>query len=138
MTASVNYAHISRQLISYTIKRWRETGSTADRPRVGRPRTIRTPRRNKGHWSELVEIPDAHKTVRSLKWVIRVHIDSKLPQSTYPKHIPFKRRKVYDLTMQHRSARLERSKAALLQRYADGDVERIVFLVRSCSSCRNI
>ena len=28
--------------------------------------------------------------------------------------------------MQHRSARLERSKA-LLQRYADGDMERIVF-----------
>ena len=34
---------ISQQYISYTIKRWRETGSIEDRPRLGGPRTARTP-----------------------------------------------------------------------------------------------
>ena len=34
---------VSPQFISYTIKRWRETGSIADRPRSGRLRTARTP-----------------------------------------------------------------------------------------------
>src|SRR5690348_2744990 len=33
---------VSRQFISYTIKRWRETGSIADKPRSGRPRTAST------------------------------------------------------------------------------------------------
>jgi transposase len=32
---------VSRQFVSYTIKRWRETRSIADRPRSGRPRTAR-------------------------------------------------------------------------------------------------
>jgi len=39
---------------------------------------------------------------------------------------PYKRRKVHGLSTQQRQARFKRSKA-LLQRYADEDVERIVF-----------
>lgn len=39
---------------------------------------------------------------------------------------PFKRRKVHGLTKQQRKARLDRSKA-LLRRYTDNDVDRIVF-----------
>jgi len=38
---------VSRQLISKWTKRWRETGSIADRPHTGRPRTVRTPERIK-------------------------------------------------------------------------------------------
>ncbi len=39
----LNSDGVSRQLILKSIKRWRETGSIADRSRSGRPRTARTP-----------------------------------------------------------------------------------------------
>jgi transposase len=34
---------ITRDKVYRTVKRLRETGSTADRPRSGRPRSVRTP-----------------------------------------------------------------------------------------------
>lgn len=116
---------VSRQLISYTIKRWRETGSIADRPHTGRPRTVRTPERIKAVGARIRR--NQRRSQRKLasqmgtsRSSIRRIIVEDLGLT------PFKRRKAHGLTKQQRRARLERSKA-LLRRYAVEEVKRIVF-----------
>lgn len=116
---------ISRQLISSTIKRWRETGSIADRPRTGRPRTARTPTRIKAVGARIRRNPRrSQRKVASQMKESRSSIQRILKQDLGL--TPFKRRKVHGLTMQQRKTRLERSKT-LLQRYDFCNGERIVF-----------
>jgi transposase len=116
---------VSRPFISLTIKRWRETGSIADRPRTGRPRTVRTPERIKAVKARIRRNPRRSSrrlasqmgvSERSIRRILKEDLGL----------TPYKRRKVHGLSMQQRRARLERSNA-LLQRYDFGDVERIVF-----------
>ena len=51
---------ISRRFVYRTVKRLRETGSVGDRPRSGRPRTIRTKERVKRVREKFEEIPVDH------------------------------------------------------------------------------
>lgn len=64
---------ISRQLISKTIKRWREMGSIADRPRSGRPRTARLVHHSwcKEYDIEFEEIRDASRECWLYHWTRR-------------------------------------------------------------------
>src|SRR5690348_3285259 len=116
---------VSRPFISLTIKRWRETGSIADRPRTGRPRTARTPERIKAVRARIRRNPRrSQRRLASHMGVSRRSIQRILKEDLGL--TPYKRRKVHGLSTQQRRTRLERSKA-LLQRYDEFDVQRIVF-----------
>jgi inhibitor of nuclear factor kappa-B kinase subunit alpha len=115
----------NRMFIHRTIKRLNETGSVADRKRSRRPRSARTVRRIKAvqarvrrnpRRSQRKLAPQMGTSRRTIQRIIKGDLVL----------TPYKRRKVHGLTMQQRGTRLERSKA-LLRRYADRDVERIVF-----------
>jgi inhibitor of nuclear factor kappa-B kinase subunit alpha len=116
---------VSRQLISKTIKRWRETGSITNRPRTGRPRSVRTPRRIKAVRARIRRNPQRSQRKLASQMVVSRRSIQRIIKEDLGL-MPFKRRKVHGLTMQQRGARLERSKA-LLRRYANEDLERIVF-----------
>ena len=116
---------VSRPFISLTIKRWRETGSIADRPRTGRPRNVRTPQRIKAVRARIRRNPRrSQRKMASQMGVSRSSIQRILKEDLGL--TPYKRRKVHGLSTQQRRTRLERSKA-LLQRYDEFDVQRIVF-----------
>src|SRR5271170_5434138 len=116
---------VSKQLISKTIKRWRETSSIADRPRSGRPRTARTrnlvqrvrhrirrnPRRSQR------KLAPALDTSRStVQRILKVDLGLKA----------YKRRKVHGLSTAQQGERRIRCKR-LLRRFASDRVNSIVF-----------
>jgi inhibitor of nuclear factor kappa-B kinase subunit alpha len=116
---------ISRQYISYTIKRWQETGSAADRPRCGRPRTARTPplvhkvrerfRRNRRRSvRKLAKKLDTPRT--TVRRIVRDDIGLK----------PYKRQKVHGLSTAQKDKRLVRCKR-LLRWSGNNRVNSIVF-----------
>ena len=116
---------VSRQFISKTIKRWRETGTTADRPRSGAPRTARTP-------------PIVHKVRERLRRNRRRSVRKlakKLgtPRSTVRRIVmddiglkPYKRQKVHGISAAQKEKRLIRCKR-LLRRSATNGANSIVF-----------
>lgn len=116
---------VSRQFISYTIKRWREIGSIADRSRSGRPRTARIPnavrkvrdriRRNRRRSQR--KLATALGTSRS---TIRRILGSDLGCK------PYKRRKVHGLSAAQKKQRRIRCNR-LLRRCASYRVNSIVF-----------
>ena len=115
----------SRLFIRRTISRLKETRSVTDRKRSGRRRNASTPRRIKAVGARIRRNP--RRSQRKLASQMDI------PRSTIQRIIkgdlglrPYKRRKVDGLKLQQRQARLERSKA-LLRRYAEKDVDRIVF-----------
>src|SRR5690348_11744340 len=101
---------VSRKLISTTIKRWRETGLITDRPRTGRPSTVRKPKRIKAVRERIRRNPR-----RSLR---RLASQMGTSRSSIQRILkgdlgltPYKRRKVHGLsTQQRRTSRLVRSK----------------------------
>src|SRR5690349_21453386 len=116
---------VSRQLISLTIKRWRDAGSIADRPRIGRPRTVRTPERIKAVRARIRRIPRrSQRKLASQMGASRSSIQRIIKDDLGL--TPYKRRRVHGLSTQQRRTGLERSKASL-QRYDFCDVKRIVF-----------
>lgn len=116
---------VSQQFVSYTIKRWKETGSIADRPRSGRPRTVRTPnlvrkvrdriRRNPRRSQR--KLAAALDTSRfTIRQILQLDLGFK----------PFKRRKVHGLSAAQKKERILRCKR-LLRRCASYRVNSIVF-----------
>ncbi len=116
---------ISHQFISYTIKRWRETDSTEDRPRCGGPRTARTPqliqkirqrfRRNRRRSSrKLAE--DLHASRRTVQRIIKDDLGLK----------PYKRQKVHGISAVQKGERMIRCKR-LNRRFTNRRVKSIAF-----------
>ena len=90
---------VSRPFISLTIKRWRETGSIADRPRTGRPRTVRTPERIKAVRARIRRNPRrSQRKLASQMGVSRSSIQMILKEDLGL--TPYKRRKVHGLSTQ--------------------------------------
>ncbi len=116
---------VSRQFISKTIKRWRETGTTDDRPRSGRPRSARTAqlvhkvrerfRRNRRRSvRKLAEKLDTPRT--TVRRIVKDDIGLK----------PYKHQKVHGLSTAQKDKRLVRCKR-LLRRSGNNRVNSIVF-----------
>ncbi len=116
---------VSRQFVSYTIKRWRETRSIADRPRSGRPRTARIRnavrkigmriRRNRRRSQR--KLAAALGTSRStIRRILEFDLGCK----------PYKRRKVHGLSAAQKKQRRIRCNR-LLRRFASHRVNSIVF-----------
>lgn len=116
---------VKRARVFYTVKRLRETGSIYDRPRSGRPRTVRTPkmiRRVKARiWrnpqrSGRRMAPQLSIKRESLRKIITEDLGFR----------PFKKRKLAGLTPAHIEKRHERCKQ-LLSRYEEDGVDNIVY-----------
>lgn len=116
---------VSHQFVSYTIKRWRETGLIADRPRCGGPRTARTP--------ELIQ--KIRRKVRrnrrcsGRKLAKQFNMSLSTVQRVLKKDVGFKaykRRKRHGLTVAQKRKRLDRCKE-LLRRFTDDSAKSIVF-----------
>ncbi len=116
---------ISRSKVYRTVKRLRETGSIADRPRSGRPRTSRTPELiNKVRcrlWRNPQQsirkmAPKVHTSLSTLQRVVKEDLGLK----------PYKKRKVQGLTQQQRVKRHQRAKM-LLKRFANQEIDQIVY-----------
>lgn len=107
---------VKRDFIYYTIRRYRETGSTKDRVKSGRPRSARTPaaikvvreriRRNMNR--------SIRKTAADLNVSIRTAHNIMTKDLGYK---PYKKRKVHGLTEATTKKRLDRSKL-ILSRHA--------------------
>lgn len=116
---------ISQQYISYTIKRWRETGSIEDRPRLGGPRTARTPQliqkirqrfRRKRRRSARKLAENLQTSRSTIQRVIKNDLGFK----------PYKRQKVHGLSAAQKRERLIRCKR-LIRRFTNRRVKSIVF-----------
>lgn len=121
----LNLLSIGRSLVYRTVKRLRETGSTKDRPRSGRPRSARTPALKKKVYQRIYKNPrrSARKLARQLntsRSTIRRIIDEDLGLH------PYKKRKVPGLTAAKKKKRLDRSKA-LFERFPSQNLENLVF-----------
>ena len=126
-------------MVSRHIKRFKEVGSTSDRPRSGRPKTFNVTRakklirmRIKRNFKRLIQkmaqnLDISHTTARSI-----VRKDLKLK--------PYKFQNFYDLTPNDMVVRVQRCKQ-LLQRFSAGTHLTIVFsdekffIVLHCGSC---
>jgi len=122
---ALKHFSISRQYISYTVKRWRECGIVADRPRSGRPRSVRTTQ-----LVQRIKRRIARNCRRSGRKMAR---DLQTSCTTLRRVLhedlglrAFKRRRVHGLTAVQKAARLLRCKR-LLRRFTNQGVKSIVF-----------
>lgn len=116
---------ISRCKVYRTVKRLRETGSIADRPRSGRPRSSRTPElvnkvkcrlwRNRQQSIRMMA-KKLNTSRTTLQRVVKKDLGLK----------PYKKRKVQGLTQQQLVKRMKRSQM-LLKRFANQEIDHIVF-----------
>jgi inhibitor of nuclear factor kappa-B kinase subunit alpha len=117
--------NISRQFISYTIKRWTEYHSTADKPRIGRPRTVRSQQLVKR-----VKQRMKRNCRRSARKMGRdMHISRMSTWRVLHEDLglrAFKRQQVHGLNAAQRSARLTRCKL-LLRRFTVKKVQSLIF-----------
>lgn len=116
---------VNRKFVYRTIKRFKETGSTARKPGSGRKKTAtsaqqvkkvkerlrRNPRRSARKLSRELGISD-----RSVRRILREHLQVK----------PFKVQKVHALSEKQKQVRLERCKL-LRERHARSELSNIVF-----------
>jgi transposase len=116
---------ISRDLVARTVKRLNETGTTQDRPRSGRPRSVRTPALVNKVYHRLRRNPQQSPNKLATKL--------KTSRTTMRRIIkddlglrPYKKRKVHGLTCAAKQKRLIRSKD-LLERFANSDLKNLVF-----------
>lgn len=117
--------NIGRSLVYRTVKRLSETGFTKDRPRSGRPRSIRTPALKRKVYHRLRRNPQqsANKLARqlntsstSIRRIIREDIGL----------YPYKKRQVFGLTADKKKKRFDRAKV-LIERFANSGFENLVF-----------
>ena len=116
---------ISRMFVWRTIKRYRETSSVDDRPRSGRPRTVRTDKaikavaariRRKPLRKQKIMAREMGMSKRSMFRLIRDDLKMRAYRRTTGQRLNASRKKI----------RLDRAKA-LLARYADGQHRKILF-----------
>jgi inhibitor of nuclear factor kappa-B kinase subunit alpha len=116
---------ISQQYISYTIKRWRETGSVEDRPHSGGPRTARTPQLIRKIRQRICK--NRRRSARKL--AAKLHTSRRTIQRLLKDDLglkPYKRQKVHGLSIAQKEKRLLRCKR-LLRRFPKSRAKSIVF-----------
>lgn len=116
---------INSMMVWRVVKRLKETRSTNDRPRSGRPRSIRTADRIKRIREKIRRIPErsARKLAQeeginreSMRTIL--HVDLGLRA--------YRKRKIHGLTNAQKLKRLDRSKK-LLKRHAGRNLDKIIF-----------
>ena len=116
---------LSRRTIEDTIRRFRETGTTKDRPRTGRPVTATTPTLVKRIRERIRSNPkrslrkmakEMNISERSVRRVVKTRMGLR----------PIKLQKTHALTDQMKATRLQRCRA-LLQRFTPADTSDILF-----------
>ena len=116
---------ISRRFVYRTIQRFIETGTVKDRPRQGRPRTIRTLERVKAVAARVRRNPVRRQSVMARELNMSKMSMSRTLSSDLGLHA-YKRRKGHLLTNDLKRQRLLKSKR-LLKRYAANGHRRILF-----------
>ena len=116
---------INKMMVSRTVKRLSETGSSSDRKRSGRPRTVRTPDMIKRVRERVRRNPQQSpnkiaKGVKTSRSSVRRMIVDDLSLR------PFKKRKVHGLTTTQKNKRRDLAKQ-LLSRHAGESLDLIVF-----------
>ena len=116
---------VSKMMVYRTVKRLTETGSTNDRKRSGKPRTVRTPAMIKRVQARVARNPcrSQRKLAKDLK-CSKTSIQTILVSDLGLK--PYKKRKVHGLTSEQKKKRHQRSKQLLLQHAAE-HMDQIVF-----------
>ena len=114
-----------RKLIYRTIKRYRDTGSTSDRQRSGRPTSATTTQKRKVIRSRIQRNPQ--RSMR--KMALELNISRESVRTIVKSDLglfPYKKRKVHFISAQIKIKRLARSKA-LLARFASFGLDEILF-----------
>ena len=116
---------ITRNLVYRTVKRLRKTGFICDRKRSGRPRSART--------QQLVNKVKCRLYRKPKQSIRKMASQLRASRSTVQRVVveelglrPYKKRKAHGLTQKQQAKRLPRIKA-LLERFADKDLDRLVF-----------
>jgi transposase len=132
---------IKRDFVYRTIRRLRETGTINDRPRSGRPRSVRTKERIKRIREKIRRNPArSSRKMAKEENVSRFAMDSILRDDLGLR--PYRKRKVHGLTQKQKDKRLERC-AKLAKRHAGRKVEKIVFsdekffVLQQCHNAKN-
>lgn len=120
-----SHLNVSRQLVSNTIKRFRETERNSDRPGKGRKRTARTTI-NRRKIRERVKRNPSWSTRKLGKAVGISHESARQILKSDLKLTPYKLRKAHLLTDAIKATRLGRCKA-LKRRFAAGRHRSILF-----------
>lgn len=116
---------ISRKFIYRTIQRYNASESIEDRPRSGRPRSVRTPNAIKAVKARIRRNPVRHQTVMAREMAISRRSMSRILRDDLGLKA-YRRRTGQFLSTQLKERRLERSKE-LLARYADDRHKEILF-----------
>lgn len=133
--------NVNRWMINRTIERYHETGSTKDRPRSGRPRTVCTKDRIKRVREKIRRNPE--RSARRLAKEENVSATSM--RRLLAKDLglkPYRKRKIHGLSDEQKKKRLERSKL-LLKRHGVRKVKKIIFsdeklfLTEQCHNAKN-
>ena len=119
-----NYG-ISRSMVYRTVKRLQETGNIADRPKSGRPRSIRTKK-----MKESVRLRIHRNRRRTMGKLAKSLGISKTSVFRLIREdlmlLPFKKRRCYGLTVAQIKKRFERAKH-LISLYAGKKLDQIIF-----------
>jgi transposase len=116
---------INRMKVYRTVRRLKETGSIKDRPRSGRPRTVRTRERKKRIREKIRRNP--RRSARKLASEEGVSDRSMRRLLRDDLHLfPYKKRSLHGLSANQKIARLQRA-TALLERHDDESVKKIIF-----------
>ena len=116
---------ITRSMVYRTINRICETGTTSDRKRSGRPRSVRTPAMVKRLRARISRNPcqsqnSLAKAMKESRRSVQRALKEDLGLTA------FRKRKAHGLTAPQREKRLERSKS-LLSQHASENLTRIIF-----------
>ena len=121
----LNFPKTSRKLIYRTIKRYRDTGSTSDKQRSGRPTSVTTTQKRKVIRSRIQRNPQ--RSMR--KMAVELNISRESVRTIVKRDLglfPYKKRKVHFISAKIKEKRLARSKA-LLSRFASFGLDEILF-----------
>ena len=116
---------ISRMFVHRTIKRFTETGSVKDRPREGRPRSVRTPEARKAVAERIRRNPVRKQSVMAREMNISKRSMSRLLSEDLGLRA-YRRRTGHYLDARLKNQRVLKCRR-LLQRYAHNGHRRILF-----------
>ena len=121
----LNLPKTSRKLVYRTIKRYKDTGSTSDKQRSGRPTFVTTTQKRKVIRSRIQRNPQ--QSMR--KMAVELNISRESVRTIVERDLglfPYKKRKVHFISAKIKEKRLARSKA-LLSRFACFGLDEILF-----------
>ncbi|KAI6651224.1 Transposase [Oopsacas minuta] len=127
---------VSPKLIYRTIKRYKDTGSLNDKPRSGRPRSVRTPALKNKVRCRISRNP--RRSIRKMARELSVNHETMRKLVVEDLGLKsFKRKKVHHHNPSIRTKKLARSKA-LLQRFAPGAKTRYSSQMRKFSRLKRL